>query len=83
MPTTESTSSSNLTYGEKIMGVTFNPSGNKKVDVIKGLSARLADALNEARMETQSPEAKRLFSISLTNLQGAQMFGVKGATWVD
>ena len=40
-----------LTFGQKAMGVTFNPSNNADVDAIKNLCAELADKLNNLRIE--------------------------------
>jgi hypothetical protein len=36
-----------LTFGEKLVGLTFNPSGDQKVQRAKELCAELADLLNE------------------------------------
>ena len=35
-----------LTFGEKLVGLTFNPSGDKKIQRAKELCAELADLLN-------------------------------------
>jgi hypothetical protein len=35
-----------LTFGEKLVGLTFNPSGDEKVQRAKELCAELADLLN-------------------------------------
>jgi len=72
-----------LDYGQKIMGVSFNPSQNPEVDRIKSLYADLANLLNDKRAETTSPELKRLCSVSITELQSSQMWAVKAITWVD
>jgi hypothetical protein len=36
-----------LTFGEKLVGLTFNPSGDKKVQRAKELCAELADLIYE------------------------------------
>ncbi len=36
-----------LTFGEKLVGLTFNPSGDKKIQKAKELCAELADLLNK------------------------------------
>lgn len=36
-----------LTFGEQLVGLTFNPSGNEKVQKAKELCASLADLVNE------------------------------------
>lgn len=40
-----------LTYGEKAVGLTFNPSGNEQVQQIKEAYAKLINLLNDARTE--------------------------------
>lgn len=41
------------------------------------------DQMNDLRNSTSSQEVKRLCSVTITELQWAQMFGVKAITWVD
>jgi hypothetical protein len=36
-----------LTFGEQLVGLTFNPSGNQKVQRAKELCAELADLVNQ------------------------------------
>jgi len=73
-----------MTFGEKAVGVSFNPSGDPKVALLKSLFAQIIDVCNDARGETLcSTEGKRLFSIAITEAQGAQMWAVKAATWRD
>lgn len=75
-----------LTFGQKAVGVRFNPSGMSEVDKIKQQFADIIDTLNDFRNETNpsmSSEAKRLASIAITEAQGAQMWAVKALTWVD
>jgi hypothetical protein len=40
-----------MTFGEKLVGLTFNPSGDAKVQRAKELCAELADLLQESRFE--------------------------------
>jgi hypothetical protein len=70
-----------LTFGERAVGLTFNPSGDARVAELKQLSAALIDACNALREGTKDPEVKRLYSIAITEAQTAQMFAVKAATW--
>lgn len=70
-----------LTYGEKAVGLNFNPSGENIVDAIKKNVAIIIDALDTCRSDTEDPEQKRLASIAITELQGAQMWAVKAVTW--
>ncbi len=73
-----------LTYGEKAVGLTFNPSGNPKVDEVKRLYAQIIDIVinnaypveggKTAEMQTLSTEAIR-------QAQTAQMWAVKAITY--
>lgn len=70
-----------LTFGEKAVGITFNPGGNPLVNAIKRMYADLIDKLNDERNKVESPEAKRQYSVGITEAQGSQMWAVKAATW--
>jgi hypothetical protein len=70
-----------LTYGERAVGLTFNPSGDERVTMIKRLCADLIDGMDELRRSAADGEAKRLASVAITELQTAQMWAVKAATW--
>jgi len=70
-----------LTYGEKAVGLTFNPSGDKEVVHCKTLFASLIDQLDYLRKNSADAEVKRLASIAITEAQGAQMWAVKAITW--
>ena len=72
-----------LTYGERAVGVGFNPGGAGAVATCKADCARLIDQMNDLRATSDSPEQKRLASIAITELQGAQMWAVKALTWKD
>ncbi len=72
-----------LTFGQKSVGICFNPSNYSKVDRIKQIMANAIDEVNDLRNETESGEVKRLSSIAITELPGAQMWSVKAATWKD
>ncbi len=73
-----------LTFGEKAVGLTFNPGGDPRVTATKEAFAAMIDAMHGFRnLPTTSPEAKRLASVSITELQGAQMWAVKALTWRD
>jgi len=78
----ETTTPRELTFGEKAVGLTFNPSWDGKVNAIKVLSAQLIDLLNEVRWEQRSEQA-RLCSVAITEIQTAQMWAVKAVTWKD
>ena len=70
-----------LTFGEKAVGLTFNPSSNLLVDIIKQQFAIVIDTLNTQREQAQTPEASRMLSIAITEAQTAQMWAVKAVTW--
>ena len=72
-----------LTYGEKAVGIAFNPGGNPEVEKAKSAYAKIIDQMNELRNSTTSPEVKRLASVAITEAQGAQMWAVKAITWKD
>jgi len=70
-----------MTYGEKAVGLTFNPSGDVKVQLIKQKYAELIDVCNDLRTEAGQGEKGRLLSVAITEAQGAQMWAVKGITY--
>lgn len=71
-----------LTFGEKAVGLTFNPSGDENVTNIKIQYAAIIDRLNDLRNDPEaSAETKRLCSVAITEAQGAQMWAVKALTW--
>lgn len=69
-----------LTFGEKAVGLTFNPSGDEGVNHIKKAYADVIDFCNDAR-NGKSGEKARLFSVAITEAQTAQMWAVKAITW--
>jgi hypothetical protein len=70
-----------MTYGERAVGLTFNPSGDPDVQRVKELYAEIIDFCYEAR--NGSGEKARLFSVAITEAQAAQMWAVKAITWKD
>jgi len=70
-----------MNFGEKAVGVSFNPSGDTVVDHIKSYYAILINELNTLREESDNNEVKRMYSIAITESQTAQMWAVKAATW--
>ena len=71
------------TFGQKAVGLSFNPSGDAGVINCKQHFATAIDQLNDLRTYTDSPEVKRMASIAITELQTAQMWAVKALTWKD
>lgn len=78
-----------ITYGEKAVGINFNPGGNEEVNKVKALYAEIIDICNDLRLQAkesvdiESTEKGRLLSIAITEAQTAQMWAVKGVTWKD
>lgn len=70
-----------LTFGQKAVGLSFNPSGSETVNSLKSLYAEVIDKLNDLSNQSADPEVKRLCSVAITEAQGAQMWAVKAATW--
>lgn len=73
-----------LSFGEKAVGVTFNPTGDERVKRLKELYAEVIDILQDERSTDSSdkdPEINRLCSIAITEAQAAQMWAVKAITW--
>ena len=70
-----------LTFGEKAVGITFNPGGHGAVNSIKALSAALIDELDAMRNSTNNGESKAQFTLAIRKIQEGQMWGVKAATW--
>lgn len=70
-----------LTYGEKAVGLTFNPSNDETVDKVKRLYAEIIDICNNLRTEAGQGEKGRLLSVAITEAQTAQMWAVKGVTY--
>ena len=70
-----------LTFGEKLVGITFNPSSDSKVDKVKKLCAEIADILNDQNESQESSQfSQRIFSHAVTELLNAQMSAVKFIT---
>lgn len=71
------------TFGQKAVGLSFNPSGDDAVGQCKQSFADLIDQMNDLRINSESGEQKRLASVAITEAQGAQMWAVKALTWKD
>jgi hypothetical protein len=72
-----------MTYGQKAVGLSFNPSNDDAVGKAKQTCADAIDQMNELRNSTTSGEVKRMASVAITELQTAQMWMVKAITWKD
>lgn len=73
-----------MTYGERAVGLTFNPSGDDAVNNCKAGFAALIDQMDELRRkanDANNREQARLASIAITEAQAAQMWATKAITW--
>lgn len=71
-----------LSFGERLVGKTFNPSSDPKIDKVKALCAELADILNaEATDLEERPLKKLLFDKTVGDILDAQMNLVKVITF--
>jgi hypothetical protein len=68
-------------YGERAVGLNFNPSGDETVGRLKKAYAEIIDELSDLREDSSDGEAKRLYSIAITEAQTAQMWSIKAVTW--
>lgn len=71
------------TYGQKAVGLSFNPSNDDAVGTCKQTCANVIDQMNDLRSNSSSQEQKRLASVAITEMQTAQMWAVKALTWKD
>jgi len=72
-----------LTFGEKAVGLTFNPSSDPLVHKIKALYAEIIDICHEGKCKAVSGGALRHWSLAIIDAETAQMRAVKVATWRD
>jgi hypothetical protein len=79
----ESVDENEQTYGQKAVGINFNPSNDDAIYICKKRYADLIDEMNDLRAKTSSQEQKRLCAVAITELQTAQMWSVKALTWKD
>lgn len=70
-----------LTFGEKAVGLTFNPSNNGEVDACKKGFAAVIDQMDALRNSSTNPDVKRMAAVAITEAQTAQMWAVKAITW--
>ena len=75
-----------VTYGEKAVGLTFNPGGNPQVNEVKKLYAKIIDNIILSGTPDNETTDEREERLSMTNeairqAQTAQMWAVKVITW--
>lgn len=72
------------TFGERAVGLNFNPSGDHDVTVLKQAYAQIIDLCHQRRQSLMAgSETHRLWSVAITEAQGAQMWSVKAATFKE
>lgn len=83
MPDNTTSAGRPLTFGEKAVGLTFNPSNNPDVQEIKEAFAKVIDLCNNRKPEYDGKpnEVSRMLAIAITEAQTAQMWAVKAVTW--
>ena len=69
------------TFGQKAVGLSFNPSGDDAVAQCKQEFATVIDRMNQLRASNDNADMKRMASIAITEAQTAQMWAVKAITW--
>lgn len=80
----ESAPTRELTFGEKAVGLTFNPGGMPEVNAIKERCASCIDLFNDLResaIAEGNGEKIAQFTLAIRDIQSGQMWGVKSATW--
>jgi len=66
-----------LTRGQKLVGVSFNPSKDNRVDVIKDLYSKIADEIYALRDEKTLTESQRVCDVALDKLVSAKMWSIE------
>jgi len=73
-----------MTYGEKAVGLTFNPSGDEAVQKVKELYAEIIDLILNGAYSVNGENTKEkqvLVTEAIRQAQTAQMWAVKAITW--
>lgn len=72
------TNQKEMTFGEKLVGLTFNPSNDDKVSRAKKLCAELMDLVNEDRANRETTQLEGyLYPHTIGEILNAQMNVVK------
>lgn len=72
-----------LTFGQKAVGTSFNPSRDEAVDEAKAIIALAIDQMKDLVHKATSPGQARHASVAITMLEDAQMRMVKAITWTE
>ncbi|UNH28180.1 hypothetical protein MNY64_05065 [Moellerella wisconsensis] len=71
------------TLGQKLVGVSFNPSGNIIVEAVKQNAADTIDLIQDGMKKATSEEALMIYNEAIRRIMDAQMWAVKAVTWKD
>ena len=74
------------TFGEKAVGLSFNPSGDPQVQAVKAAYATVIDQLNDARtaaLQAGYATKAAMFETAVEHAVTAQMWAVKAITWTE
>lgn len=83
---TEQEKAQPMTFGQKFVGVDFNPAGDDKVKKLKQLAAQMIDIVNEhdSPLKNGAPESEYINSSfkggAMRRILDAQMWAVKHVT---
>lgn len=69
------------TYGQRAVGLQFNPSGNPAVNQLKTEAAAFIDTCVSISEESGDSDVKQMTDFAIKAAQEAQMWAVKAATW--
>lgn len=73
-----------LTFGEKAVGLTFNPSSDPVVAKIKALYAEIIDTLSDGNLDNGATGLKgRFLGRAINDAVAAQMWAVKAVTFKE
>lgn len=72
-----------LTFGMKAIGLTFNPSGDERVNKIKTLYAQIIDELHNLSYWLDWLPTQEMINKAIQEAQTAQMWAVKVITWKE
>jgi len=68
-------------FGQRAVGLAFNPSGDDAVTSCKKMFADAIDQMHALRCASDDAEVMRMASLAITEAQTAQMWAVKALTW--
>ncbi|MEY1029856.1 hypothetical protein [Providencia stuartii] len=73
----------NKSLGQKLVGISFNPSSLSAVDEAKQKSAEIIDLVRDSMESATSEEALMIHNEAMRRIVDAQMWAVKAITWKD